>query len=140
MRDADYHVWTDADIYLLRKEAALKKTAAQIAENWPRVSRNGVISQCKKHCIKLMWTRRNIKKNPNPGQHGPLSINFEKKYRALLPEPFAVAAPISLFSHKECLCVWVVGNPKLMHVCGSPAVDGRPYCPDHERIAHEGVE
>lgn len=71
--------------------------------------------------------------SPN-GQHGPLSINFEKKSRPLLPDKFDCKNPVAFETRKEGECGWIVGEPRALMCCGAPTA-GRYYCPDHHIIA-----
>lgn len=135
-RYQNYHVWTELDITLLRSEAALKKTASQISLNWKYVSRFSVLNQCKIHGIKLLWKAPKKKPKPNPGQHGPLSINFERKYCPILPESFPVKNPISFVDRPHNSCGWIVNDPRKLLCCGAPTDGVHFYCPDHCKIAY----
>ena len=135
-RYQNYHVWIESDILLLRSEAALKKTASQIALNWKDVSRAAVLYQCTRLHIKLLWERKTKKKPKNPGQHGPLSINFEKRYIPLLPEPFPIKNPISFTSRPHDCCSWIVGDPRKLLCCPDKAMENKPYCEAHCKISY----
>jgi len=72
----------------------------------------------------------------NPGQHGPLSINFVRKYYPILPEPFPVLNPMPLINRPNDGCNWIVGNPKDLLCCPAKAVDGKSYCAAHHKRVH----
>ena len=139
-RYQNYHVWIESDILLLRSEAALKKTATQIALNWKDVSRAAVLYQCTRLHIKLLWERKTKKKPKNPGQHGPPSINFEKKYKKILPEPFPVKNPISFLTKSIDNCSWIVGDPRKLLCCHAKAKEGKPYCDAHCAVAYDPIQ
>lgn len=55
-----------------------------------------------------------------------------------VPEPDGFA-PVSILSVHDGQCRWPVGEPedKDFHLCGAPAMPGKPYCPFHQAKAHQ---
>ena len=146
--------WTDTRVELLTKLWADGLSASQIAAELGGITRNAVIS--KVHRMGLSGRA----KEPSNSNHRArprkarltgtgmtrasrvmsgstaLAYDYDKE-----PEVELIEIPIeqrkTLLQLTDKVCHWPVGNPGsgAFYFCGGEA-DG-PYCPHHERVAHQ---
>jgi hypothetical protein len=120
------HIWTPADISILRSMSAQGYTPERIAKNW-KTSRSAIIAKCRV---------LNIELSKHVRQNSRVSVNHKKTYIPMLAEPIHVEKTVSLFSRRADQCLWIIGDAKDQRCCGSKTKNGATYCQDHDKIAH----
>ena len=147
--------WTDERVELLKKLWADGLSASQIAAQLGGVTRNAVIG--KVHRLNLSGRAKPASSGPRQRKprtsgspHRPGGRHYTAGNTALkthaspaprrLPTPAAlkdivvpISLNVSLLSLTDAMCKWPQGDPgdEDFHFCGAPAVEGKPYCPDH---------
>jgi hypothetical protein len=85
------------------------------------------ITQPEKQIVVKNETKQRISKSR---QHGPLSINFSKKYAELPPELIINYNPVP-FPPGSGRCLSMIGDVKNLKCCGLPAIGS--WCEEHRK-------
>jgi GcrA cell cycle regulator len=130
-------VWTDKNIFDLKRFVGEGKTATEVAGHMGyQFSRNAVSSKCRRLGIRLISGRTSV-----------AIPNVHQETKAAIPPKMArMAAPrmrrITLVELRPTTCRWPLGDPKSpeFRYCGADEASltsGRPYCPYHTGLAYE---
>lgn len=148
--------WTDEDIQRLRELAGEGLSASQIATELGRVSRNSVVGKLHRLGIvktgaapkpKRVYERKfkprlaaannnKVTKDLNEASLKVAIIGLKPLrpigtvYSTVPPSP--EAQPCTILELNNTNCHW----PLDPNFCGAVAVDGKPYCAHHSRIAY----
>lgn len=131
-------------------DAALRRlwdddySAAQIAARLG-MTRNAVTGRM--HRLKLQLRGR-AKPRPAPKAAPRPFVLFGPNMKGVRTAPRPESAAIRPAQRKPCSlmelqpgqCKWPIGDPREtdFHFCGGPALEERPYCVEHTRIAYGG--
>lgn len=115
--------WTEERTKLLKKLWQSGKTTVEIGRMLG-ISKNAVVG--KAH-------RLGLPTRPSP-------IKAEKK--EIVKEKPQKIGYVSLMDLKLSSCRWPIGDPKedSFHFCGAQTTTGKPYCPEHCKIAYTSLK
>ncbi|MBM3554435.1 MAG: global cell cycle regulator GcrA-like protein [Alphaproteobacteria bacterium] len=123
-------IWTDEKVGQLTKLWDEGLSTAAIGERLG-ITKNAVVG--KAHRLGL------------PPRLSPVKRRMEM--RAAPPPPQLVLAPppprpMVPGSYKGPTCQWPLGHPREagFRFCGSPALSGKPYCPEHAAVAYRPAQ
>ena len=133
--------WTDDRVATLKKLWGEGKTAAEIAKELGGVTRNAVIG--KAHRLKLSNRVSPIQQNKKPAPKVQPAQAVEKKAQKVAPVQTQDndKPKIALIDLKAGECRWAHGDPREedFGFCGSAALPGLPYCPEHAKVAYQAA-
>src|SRR3990167_962266 len=146
--------WTDIRVAELRRLAAERLTASEIAAALGGVSKNSVISKCHREGVMLL-SGRNPPRSNGPRKRRP-SFSYGKRATSAAPPAFKPgtlppesAAPptakmLPLLELTARTCKWPIGHPGTagFGFCGvdKPAGSPLPYCTAHAVLAYRPAE
>lgn len=115
--------WTEERTKLLKKLWQSGKTTVEIGRMLG-ISKNAVVG--KAH-------RLGLPTRPSP-------IKTEKK-EAIKEKPKKIGH-VTLMDLKLSSCRWPIGDPKedSFHFCGAQTTTGKPYCPEHCKVAYTSLK
>jgi GcrA cell cycle regulator len=133
-------LWTKAREKQLRELHALKLTPRQIAGVMGGTDRNAVIGKLHRMGLKVPASVR--LKPQNIARRAPLQFT-SPALPTLPPMPDGSNIPhaqrCTLLQLKPGVCKWPLGEPQSpdFFFCGGDAVEGKPYCAGHCRVAYK---
>lgn len=141
MTGSNNGAWPIADVDRLKDLWGRGWSAASIAEDMPRYTRNGIIGKIHRLKLTRAPTGAAVERRVRPGP-----VAAKPRVKAPIVEPMIEApAPLnglSLFDLTNTTCRWpigIVGSPDF-HFCGAGGADliaSRPYCREHTRMARK---
>ena len=149
---ANEPTWTDERIALLRSHFEAGLSCRQIAADIG-VSRNAVIGKLSRLNLtrgRMVGERQDSRSRPAKGrrrkgsprqQYQILKSVFAGPRQAIEEEPINGEHHCSLLELSEQRCRWPISTPghEDFCFCGSPPVNGMPYCAGHTRLAYQRV-
>ena len=157
--------WTDERVELLARLWSEGLSASQIAAQLGGVTRNAVIG--KVHRLGLSGRAKpnaeaapaerprpklvrpvgpsaspifgaELSQSASPAVHGAEAIPSEDLLASDLVE-IPVSERVSIMELRDSMCRWPIGDPASAEFgyCGTRAITGLPYCPNHARVAYQ---
>lgn len=115
--------WTDEKIKQLKKLWQKGKTTAQIARELG-LSKNSIIGKIH---------RLDLTSRPSPIKKKAFIVKAATKVQN---------RKMGLLDLKSNSCRWPIGEPHEadFHFCGQPVSTGKPYCPEHCKVAYTSLK
>ena len=147
--------WTDERVELLKKLWSDGLSASQIAAELGGITRNAVIGKVHRLGLPgrtkfpLRGARGEQKQKPKPKRLVKRFSNHSNRFDVvdinapaplpMMPLPQIGARRLTLLQLDNSTCHWPFGEPQSpdFFFCGGDAVEGKPYCAQHCRVAYQ---